>query len=174
MKIKDKVVIIRCEKGQTDIDFINIKNENLFIENAYIQNLLDKEYINSIIKKYGPTKIIIETNGMQKIDNLLKIFDYISISRKCLINEIVHTIDASTFDIFMNNMGEILKNQISNSDFIILNNIGGLSSRKLKNIELALEKINKSAKISNGIFILANPPVFNTRILLLMAIFCQL
>ena len=166
---KDIIVVIQCEKGQTEID-CNIKNESLFIVNVGKENTLDKEYINYIIKKYQPTKIIIEANGMQKVDDLLKIFDYLTISRKCFINEIVHTIDASTYDIFMNNMGEILINQILNSDFIILNNTAGLHGEKLKNIEQNLKRINKSAKISNGIFILAKPKLFNNELLLLMAI----
>lgn len=167
--LNDRVVIIQCEKGQTELDYINIKNKNLFIENANKENSLDKEYINYIIKKYQPTKIIIESNGMQKIDNLLKIFDYFNVSRKCLINEIVHTVDASTFNIFMDNMGEILINQISNSDYIILNNTNDLNRKKLNNIKLTLEKTNKSAKISNGIFTLAKSNTFNGGILILMA-----
>ncbi|MCB2292706.1 permease [Clostridium algoriphilum] len=166
---RDIIVIIQCEKGQTDIDSI-IESKRLFVENAYKQNTLDKEYIKHVIEKYNPTKIIIEANGMKKIDSLLEIFDYLSISRKCFINEIVHTIDASTFDVFIKNMGGILVNQISNSDFIILNNTAGFHGEKLKNIESTLKRINKSAKISNGISILAKPKVLNNEILILAAI----
>ncbi|MGV8984301.1 permease [Clostridium sp.] len=178
---KDIIVIIQCEKGQTDIEpitdinpIIGIKpimeHKNLFVENAYNQNNLDREYINYVIEKYHPTRIIIEANGMKKIYNLLEIFNYLSISRKCVINEIVHTVDASTFDIFMNNMGGILIDQILNSDFIVLNNTSGIQSEKIKNIERTLKRINKSANISNGISILAKPKFFNNEILLLMAI----
>jgi len=71
----------------------------------------------------------------------------------------------------MNNMGEILINQISNSDFIILNNTVGLHGKKLSSIEQTVKKINKSAKISNGIIILEKLKVFNTEILILIAIF---
>ncbi|MCB2305133.1 permease [Clostridium estertheticum] len=166
---RDITVIIQCEKGQTNIEPV-IKNKNLFIEDGCKENDLDKEYINYVIKKYRPTKIIIEANGMKKIDNLIEIFDYLSISRKCFINEIVHTIDVSTFDIFMNNMGSILINQILNSDFIILNNTGNFHGEKLNKIERTLKRINKSAKISKGIFILAKPKAFNNEILLLIAI----
>lgn len=165
----DTIVIIQCENGQTPIHSI-MENKNFFVENVSKQNILDSEYISRIIIKYKPTKIIIEANGMQKLDNLLEIFNYFSISRKCLINEISHTIDTSTFDIFMKNMGEILINQISNSDLISLNNTAGFHMEKLKSIEGTLKRINKSAKISNGIPILAKPKFFNNEILLLMAI----
>lgn len=168
---KNRIVIIQCEKGQTEIDYMILKNKNLYIEYVPKQNTLDKKYINDIIKKYQPTKIIIEANGMQKNDNLIEIFDYFTISRKCFINEIVHTIDVSTFDVFINNMEEILTNQISNSDFIILNNTSGFHKEKLKNIEGTLKRINKSAKISNGIPISTKTKVFNNELLLLMAIF---
>lgn len=166
---KDRIVIIQCEKGQTQINPF-IKNDSLFIENVNKQNSINEEYINTIIKKYHPSKIIIEANGMKKIDDILDIFNYLSISRKCFINEIVHTIDASTFDIFMNNMGGILIDQISNSDFIILNNTAGFQGEKLNNIKRTLKKINKSAKVSNGISILAKTKFFNNEILLLMGI----
>ena len=166
---RDVVVIIQCEKGQTDIDSI-FDNKNLFLENANGENTLDKEYIKYVIEKYNPTKIIIEANGMKKIDDLLEIFDYLNISRKCFINKIVHTIDASTFDIFIKNMGGILVDQIYNSDFIILNNTSGLHGEKLKNINRTLKKINKSAKISNGISILDKPKLLNNEIFILAAI----
>lgn len=167
---KDITVVIQCENGQTEIDNIINKNENLFIENCSKEKDFDEIFLNYIIDKYHPTKLIIEANGMNNIDNLLEIFNYLGVSRKFLINEIVHTIDASTFDIFMNNMGGILINQISNSDFIILNNTSKLNKEKLNNIQRNLKRINKSAKISTGISILAKPKLFNNEILLLMSI----
>ncbi|MBU3190174.1 permease [Clostridium bowmanii] len=168
---KNIIVIIQCEKGQSEIDYDIFKNNNLFIENVSNQNSLDEKYLNEIIKKYQPNKIIIEANGIEKIDNLLNIFDYFSVSRKCFINEIVHLIDATTFDIFMNNMGEILITQISNSDFIILKNTAGFDIGKLNSIKRTLKRINRSAKISREILIQNKPKIINNEILILMAVF---
>ncbi|MBU3114510.1 permease [Clostridium lacusfryxellense] len=167
---QDITVVIQCENGQTEIDSIINKKENLFIENCDKANTSDENFLNYIINKYHPTKIIIEANGMSNIDELLDIFNYLRISKKCFINEIVHTIDAMFFDIFMNNMGGIITNQISNSDFIILNNTASLRGEKLRNIERTLKRINKSAKISTGISISAKPKTLNTEIVLLMGI----
>ncbi|MGH4122197.1 MAG: permease [Clostridium sp.] len=169
--IKNKIVIIQCEKGQTTIDYDSIENENLFIENVSKQNPINVEYMNKIIEKYKPNKIIIEANGIKKIDDLLEIFYYFSISRKCTAPNIVHLIDATTFDLFMNNLGEILINQISNSDFIILKNTNDLNTEKIKNIKGTLREINKSAKISEEILIETKPKFFNNELLLLMTIF---
>ncbi|GCD08754.1 permease [Clostridium tagluense] len=169
--IKNKIVIIQCEKGQTTIDYVRIDNENLFIENVSKQDPINLEYMNKIIEKYKPNKIIIEANGIEKIHDLLEIFDYFSISRKCTTPKIVHLIDATTFDLFMNNLGEILINQISNSDFIILKNTTALNNEKIKNIKGTLKGINKSAKISEEILIETKPNFFNNELLLLMTIF---
>ncbi|SHJ63809.1 hypothetical protein SAMN02745163_02330 [Clostridium cavendishii DSM 21758] len=144
---KETIVIIQCETGETEITCNLIENKNIVIKNINKEILLDAKYINNLVKEYQPNRIIIEANGMEKLQNLLNTFDDPNINRLCLLNRIINTIDALTFDIFMNNISSILVDQISNSDFIVINNTDNFTKENLKNIKKTLKRINKSAKI---------------------------
>lgn len=166
---KDKVVVIQCEAGETEIDSRILEDENIWVKEICKQNSLDTKYINEIIKEYLPSRIIIEANGMDKLENLLNTFDDSAVKGNCVINKIVHTIDGLTFDIFMNNMGGILADQISNSDFIVLNNIESFAKEKLNNMKRTLKEINKSAKIVREVFIEDKKTAVNYEVLFLIA-----
>jgi uncharacterized protein len=144
---KDRIVIIQCETGEIVIDDQLTEGKNIYVKSVLKESSFDAKYINEIVKKYLPHKIIIEHNGTKKLDDLLDMLYDRSIRKNCAINKIIHTIDAATFDIFMNNMGEILIEQISNSDMIVVNNAKGLTKNKLGNMEKTLKAINKSAEI---------------------------
>ncbi len=148
---KDRTVIIQCETGETEICVNFLQDKNVYIENLNKQNSIDAKYINDIVEKYQPNRIIIEANGMEKLQNLLSTLDNSNISKICVINKIINTIDALTFNIFINNMAGILVEQISNSDFIVINNIDNFTKEKLKNMKKTLKTINKSAKIIRAV-----------------------
>lgn len=143
----DAIVIIQCETGEMAIDNQIIAGKNIYVENVAKDSSLDVKLIDEIIKKYLPHRIIIEHNGTEKLEDLLNILYDNIILRSCVIKKIVHIIDATTFDVFMNNLGSILIEQISSSDIIILNNAEDFSKSKLIKIEKTLKTINKSTKV---------------------------
>lgn len=148
---QDAIVIIQCETGETEINFNPLEDKNVYVKNINKEISLDTKYIDEIIKEYEPSRIIIEANGMDKFENLLNTFEDSKVRANCVINKIVHTIDGLTFDIFMNNMGGILVEQISNSDYIVINNVDNFTEKKLKNVRKTLKAINKSAKIVTAV-----------------------
>ncbi len=144
---EDRIVIIQCEMGEIDIDYQLIEGKNAYVKSVVKESSLNAQYIMEIVKKYLPHRIIIEHNGTKRLEDLLSMLYDRTISRNCEINKIIHTIDSVTFDVFMNNMGAILIEQISNSDMIVVNNTSGLTKSKLDNMEKSLKSINKSADI---------------------------
>ena len=148
---EDTIVIIQCETGETEINYNLVEDKNVYIKNINKEISLDTKYIDEIVKEYEPNRIIIEANGMDKLEDVLNTFDDSMIRANCVINKIIHTIDGLTFDVFMNNMGGILVEQISNSDYIVLNNIDNFTKEKLKNMKRNLKAINKSAKIVTAV-----------------------
>jgi hypothetical protein len=149
--LEDAVVILQCEIGETEIKDNLLQNKNIYVKNINKEISLDSKYIDEIIKEYKPRRIIIEANGMDKLQNLLNTFDDSIIRANCVINKVIHTIDGLTFDIFMNNMGGILAEQISNSNYIVLNNVDAFTEEKLKKVKRTLKGINKSAKIVTAV-----------------------
>ncbi len=143
--LNKKIVIIQCESGEIEIDNWIKRNRNVYVKKPI--KTIDTQFICDIIDKYQPYKIIIEYNGMSKLEDLITVLEDRTIRKNCVINKIVHNIDALTFDVFMKNMGAILTEQLSNSDLIVINNTDDFSKDKLNKMERSLKAINKSAKI---------------------------
>lgn len=143
----EQIVIIQCEMGETEIESSLCSEKKIYIKSVTKDQSLDENYIKNIVNEYHPDRIIIEHNGTDSLEKLLNVLYTRSIQKICVIDKIIHIIDALTFDIFMNNLGEILIGQISYSDYVIVNNSETLAKHKINNMEKTLKAINRSAKI---------------------------
>lgn len=144
---KDRLIIIHLENGKTQINSNLINSKNIFFKNLSKDGPLTVDYIDEIIQHHNVDKIIIEANGMNTLGELLNILNSPPLKNTIIIDRIIHATNALTFNIFMNNMGHILGDQISKSHYIILNNTQGFDKYKLKDIKNTLKSINNSAKI---------------------------
>ncbi len=144
----EKAVIIQCEQGESEIDNAFEYNSNVHVIKWERTQKAVLDHIEDILKKYRPHKIIIEHNGTESTENLLKDLQKPSIQKNCFIHNIVHTIDAPTFEVFINNMGAILTEQISNSDLIVVNNSSDFTKARLKAMEKLLKDVNPAVKIA--------------------------
>jgi uncharacterized membrane protein YraQ (UPF0718 family) len=143
----EQIIIIQCEIGETEIESNLLSEKKICVKSVAKDHSLDENYIKNIVNEYQPDRIIIEHNGTDSLEKLLNVLYTRSMQKICVIDKIVHIIDAVTFDIFMNNMGEILIEQISYSDYVIVNNTEILAKHKINNMEKTLKAINRSVKI---------------------------
>ncbi|TYQ12699.1 UNVERIFIED_CONTAM: hypothetical protein Cloal_3731 [Acetivibrio alkalicellulosi] len=141
--LKEKTVIIQCENGQTEVN----KNDNIYVVKCNNENSIDEEFFLEIIKEHSPLRIVVEHNGTWSIQLLLDLLDSSKLRKFCLLDRIIHTVDVNTFDVFINNMGSILTEQISLSNTIILNKTDNFPFEKLQSIRKTLKTLNKSAKV---------------------------
>ncbi|MFZ5989931.1 MAG: permease [Bacillota bacterium] len=148
---RERTVIIQCEIGEEEIDSEILNSEYIYIERLDRDKALDVLFIEEIIKKYSPHRMIIEYNGTARVEDLLDVLDQHPVRKLCVINRIVHTIDVSTFEVFMKNMGSILIEQISNSDLVVLNKSRGFTREKLKSIEKTIKALNKTAEVVRAV-----------------------
>ncbi len=143
---EERIVILLCETGEEEIGQGAVQDERIHIERVRSEEI-NAAFVGRILKKYFPQRIIIEHNGMTKVEELLFALGDRKVTKSCEINTVLHMIDASTFDVFMNNMGAILMEQISNSDAVIINNRERLPRRRINNITKTVAAMNKSAHI---------------------------
>lgn len=142
-----KIVVLQCESGEEELESELPDDRELHVENIPRGTALSGGLIRSIVDKHLPDRIIIEHNGMNRVGELLLSLQDFKLSRVCSLNKVFHLVDSGAFDVYMNNMGAILAEQISNSDMIIANNIDGLPLHKRDSMFKALEAINQSASI---------------------------
>jgi len=141
----ETTVVIQNEWGEKEIDDEILKNPDIHLEKRTRQNSLDALFFAEILQQYCPSRVIIELNGMQKTQDLLKVFTDKKIPGNLKIKTIITVIDAATFDNFMANIGAILTEQISICDVIIVNNAENPKNRLSKK---TLQSINPAARIT--------------------------
>ncbi|KXL53001.1 putative two-component membrane permease complex subunit [Anaerotignum neopropionicum] len=143
----EKIVVVQFEAGEVNIDY-GVQKENMVFVNALEGEApLDAPYLVSIIEKYSPDKIIIEYNGMYDVQEVFTLFEQNGVRGKCVLGNIICLVDATTFEVYMNNLGEILKNQIATADRIILNKVTHGQEETLKSVEKRMRALNKKAEL---------------------------
>lgn len=112
-----KTLVIVCEEGELDYEDDLVEETNSVIVYLESQEELTSDLLAELQKKHKPDQVIIEYNGMWPMSYLQQI----DLPRKWVLAEILTTVDASTFQNYMNNMRSIIMDQFSQSDVLIFN-----------------------------------------------------
>ena len=112
----EDTLLISFEEGEVSYNETYLKKSNTALE------ILDYEYFTTLqLKqlelKYRPTQIIIEANGMMD----LNVFVKEKIPENWNVVQVLTTINANTFSMYLNNMRSLVYGQIVFSDLVIFN-----------------------------------------------------
>ena len=95
----EKTLLLVCEDGEEEYDEKELKKNNIYVE--YIEeNQLTTEHLLDLQDKYKPESVMIEYNGMWKLD---KIFE-IRVPKGWTVVQVLSFINAETYDLYSNNM----------------------------------------------------------------------
>lgn len=113
----EDTLIIACEEGMEEYDEELLKNHGAHV--VYVENKEDftGEFLKSVQKKYKPSQVILEYNGMWGLD-VLRNADK---PRGWFPAQQVTMVDASTFDVYMQNMKSQFMEMCRESDLVIFN-----------------------------------------------------
>lgn len=111
-------LLIVLEEGTTDYDFSELK-EVCLTDLVYIEkeDLLTTELLTSLNERYHPSRVIIEYNGTWNVGEFLEL----QLPELWEIAQIMTTIDASTFPMYISNMRTMMYEQIVHSELLICN-----------------------------------------------------
>lgn len=113
-----KTLIIACEEGEKTYDEFFLQTTNS--EVVYIDDMEQLSYTQ--LKKWDaniePDRVMIEFNGMWKLSDYLDTCDF---PFGWMLVQILSTVDASTFQIYVNNMRSLIYEQLLHSEVIIFN-----------------------------------------------------
>ena len=105
-----------CEEGIEEYDEDYLKSRNIFVEYIDEENLTT-DHLLDLQDKYEPTRVMIEYNGTWKMDKLMGI----RVPKGWTIVQVISFVDASTFDVYIQNMKAMMMEQLSTADMIIFN-----------------------------------------------------
>ncbi|MEG0314924.1 MAG: GTP-binding protein [Erysipelotrichaceae bacterium] len=110
---QEKTLVLLCEEGEIPL----IKQDNLYYQTIENQEDITNEYLQSLEKKYNIDRIMIEYNGTWSLKQLLET----ELPLNWKIVQILTTINANTFKLYINNMRTFLYEQIYYSEAVIFN-----------------------------------------------------
>jgi G3E family GTPase len=149
----ENIVIIENELGQVGIDGSILKRTNIEVKEINSGCICCtiagdfKKAIEEIIEKYKPQRIIIEPSGVGKLSEVLGVIKDSELKNKLSVNMIITVIDVLKFEMYITNFSEFYKNQIINSNTIILSRTQNATIEKLQKVVIAARELNKNANI---------------------------
>lgn len=144
---KEELIIIQCEEGKCPINEEIEKKSNVNLKKFTSGNELTEERLIRMAKFYKPERIIIECNGVEDINNLVRIFNLSQLRGYFKLTGVISILDSMTFNMLMKNLGHLVVPCIEKSDLIILNKSNQISNELLeKNLDI-VQKLNTHAHI---------------------------
>ncbi len=136
-----KTVIIVCEDGIVEYDDKKLAQKNFDIIHINDMEAFTENFLADIERNYQPANVIIEHNCMSKIDDTFSM----TFPEGWYIEDFVTSIDASTFEVYMKNMGAIMSEQFRYSSLVIFNRCN--ESTKKANLRANVKALNPPATV---------------------------
>ena len=137
-RTKGRTLLIVCEDGENDYEEKLLKSTNTVIERIEDEEDFNPDTLVALDAKYNPERILVEYNGMWNFKNL-------RLPVMWKLEQQITVIDASSFELYFNNMKSLLAEQIRNSDLILFNRCDG--NEDLASYKRNVKAINQKADI---------------------------
>lgn len=136
----EKSLLIILEEGEIEYNQELIESFN--VDLVYMKPEEFKlEKLELLKQKYNPTQVIVEVNGMMDVTELVNT----PLPENWVIVQSVTTIDATTFNLYLNNMRSLVYSQVLNSELVIFNRVD--ESMKKSFLRNNIKAINNYAQI---------------------------
>ncbi len=136
----EPTLLLVCEEGIEEYDDAYLKSKNIFVEYLEEENL-NTEYLLDLQDKYKPTRVMIEYNGTWKMEKLFGI----RVPKGWTVVQVITFVDATTFDVYINNMKAMMMEQLSTADMIIFNRCDG--NTKKAEYRRSIKAFNRRAQV---------------------------
>lgn len=130
----ERNLVIACEEGIEEYEDEVLENSNATLVVLEDKSELTEAFLEECQKKYKPTQVILEYNCMWGLDFLRDMY----MPKGWFVAQVITTVDASTFDVYLKNMKSIFMEMAKDADLIIFN-------RSTKDTPAAMYKRNMRA-----------------------------
>lgn len=137
----EKTLLIVCEEGEEEYDEVELAGRKIDVVTVEEQKDLTEEFLKRCEEYYKPVRVIIEYNGMWKLDTLIKE----AAPENWTVVQVLSTIDATTYEVYSQNMKSMIMEQIKQSDLIIFNRC--TEETKRASYRRGIKAFNRKAQI---------------------------
>lgn len=136
-----KGIIIMCEDGEREYDETKLAGINIQLVGIEREEEFTAERLEEINREYLPQQVFIEYNGTWGMERLLEA----KLPAGWVIVQSLATVDATTFDLYLNNMRAMMQEQVFSSDVVIFNRTDDHTDRG--HLRRQIKAVNRRAQI---------------------------
>lgn len=140
-QIDGLTLLILCEEGEEEFDEKILKKCNTQVEILDKPEDLTAERLVAYDAFYNPARVIIEYNGMWQVSKL----EELVLPKGWGVVQQIVTVDASTFQVYMNNMKSLFVEMIRNADMVLFNRCE--EGMPLATFRRSVKVVNQAAEI---------------------------
>lgn len=134
-----KTLLIVCEEGEIEYDQEFLDEYLVDVEYIHDESKLTKAFFEQMDQMYEPARVVVEFNSFFSFDN-------IELPNEYVIGQVISLIDASTFNVYFNNMKQIFNNVCKDADLIVFNRCDGI--KDLASYRRMVRAFNSNAQIA--------------------------
>ena len=113
----ERMLIIACEDGDVEYDVDKLKAANTFIVMIENEEDFTTERLQQLQDEYRPEAVFLEYNGTWDVGNVYEM----KLPKDWVIVQSLATVDATTFDMYMQNMRPMMMEQFFKAEVVIFN-----------------------------------------------------
>ncbi len=112
----ESTMLLLCEEGIEEYDDGLLKTCKTTVEPVDSSEELTPVLLKKLEKKHQPDRVIVEYNGLWKLEQLMS-----AMPARWELYQIVCVVDASTFELYSNNLGPMMFEHITTADLVVFN-----------------------------------------------------
>lgn len=136
---QERTLLLRCEEGEEEYDPRAL--DNVTVVDVGDEEDLTCSRMKALEKQYRPKQVLIEYNGMWQMERLYREV----LPANWVLYQIMTFVEASTFELYAKNMGQLMMEKITNADLIVFNRCTDELKDALRNRNLRM--VNRRADI---------------------------
>ena len=136
---QDRTLLLCCEEGEEEYEKAAL--DNVTVVTVEEQEQLTCSFLKECEKKYRPKQVLIEYNGMWMLEPLYRDI----LPANWVLYQIMTFVQASTFDMYAKNMGQLMMEKVTNADMLVFNRCNAELRASLRKRNLRM--VNRRADI---------------------------
>jgi len=135
-----RTLYVMCEEGIVECEQTLLDKNKVTVVTVEDQEDLTEEFLQECVDKYRPERVLFENNGMWNPEEVLETFP-----RQWMLVQVIATVDATTFPVYLNNMKALLMNQVKLADLVVFNRCDADTDRG--SFRRSIKALNRKAQI---------------------------
>jgi len=112
----EKTLLLLCEEGIEELDTSRFHGGNVFIQEVESEDMLTKEYLSSLGKKFDIERVIVEYNGMWMLDSLCS-----NLPEGWFVYQEIMFAHSATFLNYNANMRSLVVDKLTSTQLVVFN-----------------------------------------------------